>query len=93
MHTYDLGKEYYAADGLVNMEKTGEGKFKLGRLQVERKYIKVGCTPEEQAKGQGEKFAFLTRVQDVTRKEPYLAQVGLVHGFSEDTDTWFEMAY
>lgn len=89
---------------MQKLEAFAEGKFQIGKLRIERKYIKVGCLAEDQKLGKGDKFTFYTRVYDsellnTTDENPerrycnFIAQVGLVHGFSEDSDTWLETAY
>lgn len=47
---------------MQRLEWFGEGKFQIGKLRIERKFIKVSSFAEEQKRGFGDKFAFYTRV-------------------------------
>ena len=87
---YDLN--YYQDEGLHTLEAFAEGEFTIGKLKIERKYIKSG-TPQRIVKkiGIGEDFTYYTKVTN-TESEP-IGQVGLVHGFSEESDVWLETAY
>ena len=88
---YELG--YYQDEGLHTLEAFAEGTFNIGKLRVERKYLNSGGTPDEKDKGGSDgNYTFYTKVVN-TEAESMTAQVGLLHGFSEDSDTWLETAY
>ena len=88
---YDLD---YDADGsLVSLEAFTEGTFRVGKLKVERRYIRNESFVEEKKKGLGDKYTFYTRMTNTENQDNPVAQIGFVHGFSECSDTWFEMAY
>ena len=88
--TYELN--YYQDEGLHTLEAFGEGTFTIGsKIKVERKYFPSGSIKEETAKGLGDNFTYYTRVSN--QEMSPVAQVGFVHGFSEESDTWLEIAY
>ena len=91
---YDL--EYYQDEGLHTLEAFAEGKFKIaGKLEVERKYIKSGDSKLEIAKGlTGGNFTYYTKVSNIEdSSRAARGQVGIVHGFSEESDIFLELAY
>ena len=57
---YDL--DYDADGGLVSLEAFTEGSFRVGKLKVERRYIRNESFVEEKKKGLGDKFTFYTRI-------------------------------
>lgn len=88
--TYALN--YYQDEGLHTLEAFAEGTFTIGnKIQVERKYINSGSTKQDMAKGLGDNFTYYTRVQSMEQSP--VCQIGLVHGFSEESDQWLEVAY
>ena len=92
---YDL--QYYQDEGLHTLEAFAEGTFTIaGQLQVERKYLKSGASREEVSKGHGGNYTYYTKVTNICEKTAGMAprgQVGIVHGFSEESDIFLELAY
>ena len=75
------------------MEAFAEGSFNIGgKLRVTRKYLNSGLTSEERAKGIAINYTFYTKVENIQNDQP-IAQIALVHGFSEDSDIFLETAY
>ena len=72
------------------MESFAEGELRIGPLKVTRSYVPIGCFPEDRKKGHDGKFTHLTRVENL--EMPTVCQVGMVHGFSECSDGFFESA-
>ena len=77
------------------MEAFAEGSFTIGgKLKVTRSYIDSGTTPSDKAKGVTCNYTYYTRVENIENPgvKP-VAQVGIVHGFSENSDFYLEYAY
>ena len=62
-------------------------------MKVVKKYVKTGCFEEEERIGLGDKFSYYVEISNTEAKEEPVCQVGLVHGFSEDSDQWLELGY
>ena len=75
------------------MEDFADGSFTIGgKIKVTRKYLNSGVIASDRAKGISVNYTYYTRVESLLSDEP-VAQIGLVHGFSQDSDTFLEIAY
>ena len=89
--TYDLNYDKGDANNsLRSLEDLGEGEFRIGDLLITRTYINSGSFPQDQKIGLGDKFTFYMKIENLV-KEPF-AQMGFVHGFSESSESYFEIA-
>jgi hypothetical protein len=69
-HTFRVFElDYFKNGGLHTLDNFGEGKFYIGNLQVERRYVRSGCTPEEQKIGLGDKFTYYTRITNLKMED------------------------
>ncbi len=51
----------------------------------------MGCSPQQQVNGLGDRYVHYTRFELVEGLP--VAQLGMVHGFSECSDGWFESSF
>ena len=78
------------------LEAFAEGEFTIGgKLKVERKYCPSGDSVEEKRKGYEGNYTYYTKVTNIEERYNGKArgQVGIVHGFSEESDIFLEVAY
>ena len=88
---YELN--YEESEGLNCLEDFADGSFTIGgKIKVTRKYLNSGVIASDRAKGISVNYTYYTRVESLLSDEP-VAQIGLVHGFSQDSDTFLEIAY
>lgn len=73
-----------------SLEHFAEGEYRVGPLKITRKYIPIGCFPEDQKQGMGDKFTHYTRVENMEMSP--VCQLGMVHGFCECSDGFLESA-
>jgi hypothetical protein len=66
--TYELPyDDCPTSDSMRNLERFAEGSFNIGPIKVTRKYIPIGCPPEDDKRGHDEKFAFYTQVENTEK--------------------------